>query len=557
VFVLVFDDLSFARGQGRAALAAAGRWLASVPAGDTVGFSTTTGTVVANPTTDRVAVSAVMRAAEGRRAPERDRPVGIPEAIEIDAGSEPMARRAIVRECFAGDDTASRDVPLAKLLSSGNACPALIVSEAKRTADAARQSSRDRLASLTAVADALRNAPGLRHIVLVTAGMVVDAERLDLRGFTRATAAHGVQVSVILDGSGDDAATDDASRATRRRDDARLFRRGAEAIAEATGGFLYGGDTDADAAFRRVLASSGAVYRIRVAVPAGADPAALRAIEVAVARPDVVARANPLAVPVPAQPAAAGADAGNAAARVKAALAANTTIRELALRAGASVRRSGYAAGQVDVSLNVELPASFAVPGEAFVGVVDSSNAMRLQSTAVPSASSPAQFVFPLAPGEYRLRFGVTDASGAAGTIEVPVRAELHPFGAFAASDVLTWTVDDAGRAQMFSTDTVPTVEVLNASIEVYPKGVMPSEPPVVQWTITAVAGDAGATPSTDALPLIDEEVPGRVGPNFFRADFEILTARLTPGTYVIRATLVSPADAGPAPSVSAAVRKR
>jgi hypothetical protein len=358
-------------------------------------------------------------------------------------------------------------------------------------------------------------------------------------------------VSVIVAGPETEGGAPDAAPRARQQDDAALRLAGADALADIAGAQLYQyrGADGVDPIVARVIAASGAVYRLRLDAPSAASTSNAWPLAVSVARPGVTVMANRVAIlaasPAPPEPASAS----DATVRLKAALSANLTLRDLALRAGASIRRSGYAAGQIDVSVNVELPASFAGSGPGLIGIVDASNAMRVTTTTVTASSSPAQFVFPVAPGRYRVRVGVADARGTAGTIEVPVVAELHPFGEFTASDVLTWTVDAAGAARMFSTDTVPDADVLNASLEIYPKDTMPSEPPIVRWTITPQGSDAA---------IMEEDAPGRVGPSLFRSDVEIPMARLTAGAYIVRAALVSPdgetVDA--AASVAARVRK-
>ena len=59
-------------------------------------------------------------------------------------------------------------------------------------------------------------------------------------------------------------------------------------------------------------------------------------------------------------------------------------------------------------------------------------------------------------------------------------RAVLAPLGPFTAGDVLTYTVDAANRAQLFTLEDVPATGTLYAALEIYANGPMPETYPVV-----------------------------------------------------------------------------
>jgi hypothetical protein len=200
--------------------------------------------------------------------------------------------------------------------------------------------------------------------------------------------------------------------------------------------------------------------------------------------------------------------------------------------------------------VNVLFPSSVKTPITALVGIVDSTNALRVNRKVVDSTVAPVQFLFPLPAGNYAIRFGAAASDGALGTIELPLAVKLHTMGPFTTSDVLTYFVGDVSqKALLFSTDEPPAVTekaTYHASIELYPTGPMPSEPPVINWTVVREG---------ETRPVVDEDSEGRVGASFFRSDLELPFDTLAPGTYIVRATLI--VGDKPAGTAAATIRKR
>jgi hypothetical protein len=344
---------------------------------------------------------------------------------------------------------------------------------------------------------------------------------------------------------------------------------GAQTMTDMVGGIFYKVIGDADTAFARILSASSAVYRIGVELPSGTQVGKELALGVKVSTPGLTVRANRMAVnlPPPAasvpadKPAAASADAPVAAPAEKAApppiddvlktaLNENRALRGVPMRLGATLRRSTNVDGQIDLSVTVMFPPSVKAPITTLLGVVDEANSMRVNRKVVDPNSGMVQFLFPLAAGNYAVRFGAAGADGALGTVALPINVKLHTMGAFTTSDVLTFYVGETSqKAMLFSTDDPPAApekSTYYASIELYPSGAMPNEPPLINWTVTR---------DGDATPVVDEDAEGRVGSNLFRTDFEIPYEELAPGTYIVRATLIV-ADK-PAGSVAATLRKR
>lgn len=516
-----------------------------------------------------------------------DSPVGINEAIDIDRGNDTLLTDVVLRECFNNDRQGfnnnvpvgpqnaafgGRGTSVAEMLGSCQ-CAHEVQRDAKRVAALARQNKGRQIEGIMSVIGAMKIASGIRHLVILTEGLPVSREVDELSPLVKAAAIAGVQLSVLLE-EPDINLTDEGRRVVaagavpqsdtgnsrRRREDDQLLVTGAQTLTDMLGGTFYKVIGTADPSFDRVLVASSAVYRLGVELPAGAAPGKEFSVVASVKRPGVVAKANRLAVVagadnVPAvaalssKPAATDANGkpidpskiatgsvmvASADDVLKAALNSSVNTSDVPIRIASTLRRSSSVSGQVDVSVNVVIPASVKGPVTTFIGLVDPTNAMRSSRRVLePSAGADyaLPFLFPLAPGDYRVRFVASDSTGAIGTIDMPVHASLSALGEFTSSDVLTWVVDSGNKAQLFAIEDVPAgAATLNASLELYPSGAMPGEFPTIKWTLLREG---------DAKPIAEEETPARPASTLLRADVEFPFAALPPGTYTVRAELI------------------
>lgn len=585
LFVIVVDDLSFSPLRGKALLDAAQRFVDRVPASDLIGFTTTSGIGALNPTLDRAALRGALSMVmgqfddprgigksgpDGGRAAGHDSPLGISESIDIARGDNSMLQDAIVRECFNGDRAAINRMSLPQLLAE-NHCASEVQRQARQVAGLIGQNRGRQLEGVRSVIAAMKGAGGIRHVVLLSDGIPVSREVGDLHPLVRAAAEAGVQLSVLME-EHDISATDEGRRtpaaigvtpqvdpgqSRRRREDDLLLVSGLQTMTDMLGGSFHRVIGNGDPFFDRVLAASSAVYRLGVELPPGARAGDAFNVSASVKRPGLSARANRFTVagapvattpePPPAAPAApAPAPVVALDDVLKAALNTNAPVGDLPVRMAAFIRRSSSSPGQVDVTVQVALPADAHGPITSYIGVVDGAGAVRSSKRVIETpgpAGYTTSFVLPLAPGEYRLRYAAADTARALGTIELPMRAALTSMGAFTASDLLTWYVDGAGKAQLFALEEIPA-SPLRASIELYPVSADASAP-MVQWTLARESGGA---------PLKSMEAPAHAGPGLFRADAEFDAAALEPGRYIVRATVM--VDGQAAGSKAAAVRK-
>ncbi len=581
VFILLVDDLSFPATRGKAMFAAAQRFLDRVPAADLIGFTTTSGVGAVNPTRDRAALRAALAKVVGAFNDPRgigksgpvgdggiggtkgspDSSLGINESIDIERGDESLLKEVIARECFNGDRTEVNSRSLAQILIEDN-CAAELQREARRVAALSRQNKGRQIDGILSVINAMKAADGIRHLVLLTEGLPVSREVNDLNPLAKAAAQAGVQLSVLFE-TADASMTDEGRRAVptdtspqtdpgssrRRREDDMLFLNGAQTLSDMLGGTFYRVVGSPDPSFSRVIVASAAVYRLGVELPSGTAPGKEFAVSASVKRPGLTARANRLAVsaapidrPAAASPATAteptlitGPVLASLDDVLKAALNANTSSTHVPIRMAATVRRSANVANQVDISVNIVIPASVKGPITTFVGVVDEANALKVSRRVLEPAVGrdyTLPVLFPVPSGRYRVRLAAADSTGVLGTIELPVNATLTPMAAFTSSDVLTWYVDATNKAQLFAIDDVPDgIDTLHGSLELYPTGAMPAEYPEVRWTLTREGAPT---------PVVDERTSARPSATMLRSDVELAWAALPAGEYILRASLMA-----------------
>lgn len=604
IFVIVVDDLSFLPLQGKALFTAGERFLERVPQADLVGFTTTSGVGAVNPTRDRSAIRAALskvvgqfldprtmrngspttaaNGAVGRGS--RDSPVGFNDAIDIDRGDDTLLREVIIRECWHGDRTIMANASLQEIIASDQ-CASDVQSESRRTAALMRQTKNRQLEGFRSVINAMRGANGIRHIIFLSQGIAVSREVDELKPVVKEAAAAGVELSLMVEEPG--ASADDQGRrvtaqpdenttagsaqpnqqvdigmAQRRREDDMLFVTGAQTLTEMMGGTFYRVFGRPDRFFDEILNVSAAVYRIGVELPQGFKIGEDVSASARVLRPGLTARSNKMAVrvaaaaePKPAGSAPAPRPAGAPPVPITAddivagAVRDGVAYADLPVRMAATVRRSASALDGVDLSVQVSIPRGAKGPLIAAIALTDSSGQPKMSRRVVDAQSDGsflATYLFPLPAGGYTVRFAAADADGRLGSAELGVPVKLARLDAFAASDVLTWYLDN-GKPLLFALDEVPaSVATLNASIELYPSsGPMPAVAPKVHWLVTKVG---------ETAPVLDTEDAANAGPAFFRGDLALQWSALKAGTYTIRATVM--VDGRAVGSSAATVRK-
>jgi VWFA-related protein len=480
IFVVLVDDISMPASRGKPLFFAASRFIDSLPAGDVAGMTTSSGLLTVNPTRDHAGVAAALRRSLGVYIDPRDM------AIPGLTGHPPA---------FTS--------------------PAL-------TADA-------QLRAYLNVIDAMRMAPGLKTLVLISDGLALAPrdERMWCETIARTAASSGVQVSVIAqEPDGPSTSEWPILRVPEPHEDTRARLAGIQTIADLTGGRFYRVSGAPDAAFTRVSLASAGLYHLGVQSPVDAVPGSDYQLSAKVARDGVTVHANRHAVAPVDDTAPLPLDRRLETSVVNGSLAYGVPITLATV-----VRRSSTTADSIDLGANVEVPAAVSGPLTVMFGLVDATGAVMASRKTVPKppeGNYRLSFLLQVVPGRYQLRFAAADTNGHVGSLGMGVKAEFSSLGPFLASDVLTsWSVQD-GRPQFLALEEVPMRALaLQSFLELYPAGPAPKNVRV-DWTLLG----------SDGQPLAAESVaPVRSADRLTAAASFPLTA-LRAGAYEVRANV-------------------
>jgi len=550
LFVLMVDDLSFAPGAGKSLFASAARFIDRQPVGDYAGFTTTSGSGTVNPTLDRNLMKKSLSKVMGEFVDPR-RPMtptsptlSIEEALDIvDFNDQSALRSVITRECFGGNANEIAALRTDQVVTR-NQCAGAAQSSARMISGATRAAAGRQIAAVIGAINAMRPAKGLKQLVLMSQGIGVARNSLtDFEPVARAAAEAGVQLSVLVedgddldvsdggrsmeDADGEARGAPDAGLTARRRDDRRMFRSAMQTLADASGGFFQSVIGSADKAFDRAGVAGSALYRLGVEPPSDAPEGRAFSVSTSVRRSGVTVQANRQAV-TPGPPPTVSADD-----QMKAAINEGQPLFNVPMRLAVAMRRAS--AGQVELVIGLDVPSSVAGPLTMAFGLVSEKGELKTgrRPLDVPADKSNYRLTFPLpvASGKYQLRFGVTDATGSVGSIDVPVDAHLAAMGTLTASDVLTWWTDTAGKAQFLALDEVPSgVATLGAGLELYPA-------PGTAFPAN-VTVKLSLIPNGRHLPALERDATLLAGPDLLRAEAMLPMTDIAAGSYTLRATV-------------------
>ena len=584
VFVLLIDDLSFAPMRGRSLFQAAKTFINNLPATDVVGLAMTSGVAAINPTTDRTKVRAVLdRAAgeatdfqsltpigsEGANA-DADGSVGISQAIDIDNGDNEPLKVAIVNACFGGERAKSPvDTTVLEVLIAQNNCAAQVNKQARTIAAQVKGATRRQVAAYVSVIDAMKAATGLRHLVVLSDGLAIGRDAAQLFPAAKAAAAAGVQVSVLMEER--DLSLADAPKRSvgggsldpgapqRRVEDNKMFLAGAQQFAEMAGGQFYRIIGQPAPFFDRVRAASSAVYRLGIEPGPETDTSRIDSVEAKVKRGGVTVRANRHGVAESSAVVAAG-FAPSKDEKLKAAIGQAQPHGAVPLRVATALRRSDKA-GTLDLNINAEVPASMQGPLVAMFGLLKEGAGLGDITTGRREIVAPAgggpfvlSVVMPVDAGSYRLRLAVADATGALGTLDVPVEVALAKVGPLVASDLITAWVDAKGQPHIFALEDLPASATgVQTMLELY------APPGGAAGMLDAIKDDVQVeitmTKDGEGDPVEERSVVPRLVGGLLRASVEFPIADLSAGTYRLRARVEVGGKA--AGSVVATIRKK
>jgi VWFA-related protein len=544
LFVILLDDLSIAPSRGKGLFFAASRFVDGLRPSDVVGMTTSSGTVTVNPTRDHAAIGAALRHTAGafidprslplvgggdgstidaRTGAAMDATVGLQESMEIAAGNGGLEQVAIRRDCFAGGN------PTPEQLAT-SLCAEQVERQLRNVGAVARRQGDEQLQAYLNVINAMRPAPGLKSLVVVSDGIALAArdQRVRFEALAQAAAASGVALSVLVQ-EPDLVSVGDrsAAEASVRRDDGQAMLQGIQTIADLTGGNFYRVIGTPDPAFAQVALATSAVYHLGVEAP-DSNPGRDFALAARVTRPNLTVHANRHAV-APGPVVTVSTDDQLRAGVARGALAYGVPLSL------ATVIRRGQTPSQIDLGANVAIPAGVTGPLTVMFGLVDATGTLKTGRTVLAPPTDGGDYrvslSLPVAPGPYHLRFAVADAAGHVGSLGEAVHAELARLGPFLASDLLTsWTGAD-GQPRFLALEEVPTTATgLRAFLELYPASSAPMPAAVrVHWSLI---GDG-------PQPLGDVSVAPVRAADRLTAAGQFRLESLAPGPYELRATVL------------------
>jgi VWFA-related protein len=423
LFVLMFDDLSVVAGEGRSLLVAAEQFVRALPPTDLVGYTTTGGTAVVNPTFDRDPIVKALRGAVGngwdpRRASGGEVNVGLVESLDIGRGRRDVLAQAIIRECYGGNSATVERLGLDRVLATV-LCARQVDSLARTTAAHAATGARQQVFATAATMRAIGVVGGIKHLVLLTHGIASDRDGTDLVPIAVAASQAGVQLTVLRENQD---AVDLMKRLptaaqVSRMDDVELSSL-SRLLADMSGGEFYNVIGDGNRFFDYILSATSGIYRLGVALPTGLQAGKDLQVRVRVKRSGLTVRASHRAL-VPAT-----AEAMTVEDRLRTILKTGDVVTTVRVQVGTAVTSAGD--GQFSLIVRTVLGDLAPGPITAAIGVIDSDGALRTAlKTETPSASETQVRYFdyrmPIAPGRYIVRVAITDAKGASGSAETRV----------------------------------------------------------------------------------------------------------------------------------------
>jgi hypothetical protein len=306
------------------------------------------------------------------------------------------------------------------------------------------------------------------------------------------------------------------------------------------------------------------VYRLGIEPPADTTPGKEFSLVATVRKPGLTTQTNKRAMataPAAATPSTSASLAPPKASlpkalatvddQLRAAMNAGRTFEGVPISLASGVRRAADGS-QMEIGIRVQIPSTAKAPLTAVFGVVDEAGKLRSGRRVVDAPEGDSYsltFSVPVAPGAYRLRFAVADASGRVGAVEKPVRAELAAMGPFAAGDLQTsWSdATDKEQASFPPADDLPAAATtLNVSLELYPV----AGATVPRDILVKVAFGPAAQPAAIERLVVPTNDNG-----VWRAEAQFPLERVPAGAYSVQATVL--VDGTAVGSRSTSVKKR
>jgi len=531
---LLVDQGSFEGPAGRAATAAAQRFLDRLGPADRVSLATFPGPGPKVPFTTnhglvRAALDRIVGGAE--RWPVIDPTISMTEAIAIARGDMNTLAAVVDRECSGRGRGVTLELCRQKIVEQQ---APLGVSHLRRRASMSAY-------GLAGVLESLGNIDGPKTGILISGG-IISGERIGdldtdalVRSVGRSAAAARVSLFVLqLDTSFlDSLSAEHGQRPIASFADSHMLRSGLEILSGSSGGSMQTVVAGAEAAFDRIAREISAAYILGVEASPGDADGKARRIQVRVRRPNTEVRSRTELI-APITPAAPASDAQ----KLAGVLTSPGLARALPVRlAHVSLRERE---DRMRVILSADIGRGVSGAADVKVGYIVLDAAGRQVGYAVEEkhlapagqgADAAWSFVDALAvpPGDYTVKFAALDPAGRLGSVTHVIDARAAVGDGLSVSDLLL--VDPSRRAAAGGLAPTADGRITGRSVGIYFE-IYPG-PAASTATVSLAVADRVDGPVLTSIPL--KVVPHDDGRRL-TAEGMLDLSMLPPGTYVASA---------------------
>ena len=535
MILLLVDDESFTVTEGRSAFVKLADAVEHAFPGDALAFAALSGrSPIVEFTTDRRPVVDALHALLGRRfyaGTQTD--IALVEAIDIARGNTFALDRAVERECAAmATNTVAGLTPGAGAgagQSGVNAdpCRRAVWADAIAVTTALHAQTQRTLAALARHLDRLGRLPGVKYVVLVSEGIVLDEEIGVAAELARVAAAASVTLQVLHLDRQDPGDVIRAHPAPRAPEDARLRAAGLDSVAAAAAGNVEHAITDPAAAFDRIGRQIATVYRLAVEMAPEDTRGGTRPIVVTTTRRGLSVHTHRQVV-VPER------IEGATMPGLERVLESPVIDRGIPMRMSLFGYRSPERGGNIVISAEATAPARglrFAYSVRDRVGKsIMAAEVAPGAVMAVPGMPSLVVFRTTAPLGEYTVKLAAVDAFGRTGSVVQSVSLPHADARGFALGDLIVLPPGVDVLHSRPSAHIPRGTREAGVYFELYSTGPMPAE----QATLVLEISDArtGASLGSTREQVSLTKIPG-YAETAGRIRFS--PAPLSPGEYVVR----------------------
>ena len=460
LILIAVDQAHIRRVEGLAALRAAANFVDALEPADRVAAAPLNHTGPIQFTNEHASVKRYLERLSGdATAPPVQFNIGLDEALAISDGSRTRLDQVVLREC--GEPLTRSENPrrLAENEGMRDPCPTQVEQESRAVAQEARTESRLSLEALSSLIARLASIEGPKTLVLVSEGLVAEAQLFDLTPLGAAAQAARVTIYVLqLDVPLIEAS--DTRVSPSAQFDRQLRADGLARLAGSARGALFQLVGDDPYPFRRILRELSGYYLLAFeATDTDRDGRAHR-IEVSTRQRGVTVRARP-AFAIDGSRTSSTPDI-----QLVRLLRSTRLATELPLRVATYAFRASEGDG-LRVVLGAETDLALSAGATMGLVLTDAAGVIAA-SGAAPSESG--RFVLPatISPGTYVLKAGAVNGAGRQGSVEHRFEARLRSAGDLRVSDLMLSEQSGRPAEPLRPAILHPASNRLEAYLEIY-----------------------------------------------------------------------------------------